>query len=382
VSRAPLRIVLAGAGHAHLNVLRQARALRAAGVEPLLVAPPVFHYSGLATAVLSGALAPDRARLDVAAYAAGCGVPHIPGEVTGVDLGARRLSLSDGRELGYEAVSFNVGSVTPVPEDPGVGDIAGEGGTWPVKPLDRLAALRRRVEDLVREGGASPAVVVAGGGPTGFEVAAALAGLCERKGVRPDIRLLRRSPPDWAPPAALARLTSALQERGIVMVDGEAVGRGDGACRLADGRALPCDLLVLATGLKAPPVVSGLGLPVSAEGRLRVGPTLQSTGDPAVFAAGDCAVIAGAPRPAAGVFGVRAGPVLARNLAALASGRRMQGYAPQARWLSILDLGDGTGLALRGRAWSLGPGALALKRRLDLGFMARLWATSGEVLQD
>ena len=351
------------------------------------MAPPVFHYSGLATAVLSGALALHRARLDVAAFAAGCGVPHIPGEVTGVDLGARRLRLSDGRELGFEAVSFNVGSVTPVPEDPGAWDIAGEGGTWPVKPLDRLAALRRRVENLVREGGASPALVVAGGGPTGFEVAAALAGLCERRGVRPDIRLLRRSqpdwaPPDWAPPAALARLTSALQERGIVMVDGEAVGRSARTCRLADGRALPCDVLVLATGLKAPPVVSGLGLPVSAEGRLLVGPTLQSTGDPAVFAAGDCAVIAGAPRPAAGVFGVRAAPVLAGNLAALGSGRRMQGYVPQARWLSILDLGDGTGLALRGRAWSLGRGALALKRRLDLGFMARLKATSGEVLQD
>jgi NADH dehydrogenase FAD-containing subunit len=377
VSRARLRVVLAGAGHAHLCVLQRAGELRTAGVEPVLVAPAVFHYSGLATAVLSGALPPSRASLNVAALAARCGVPHVPAEVIGVDRSARRLSLSSGEEFSYDAVSFNIGSITDFP-----GDQEGDGATWPVKPLHRLLALRSEVETQIREGGGSPAIVVAGGGPTGFEVAAALAGLCERHGLRPDIHLLRRSPPDWAPPAALARLSSALERRGVVMVDGEAVERGPVACRLADGRALPCDVLVLATGLKAPPVVAGLGLPLSDDGRLRVGPTLQSPEDPAVFAAGDCAVIAGARRPAAGVFGVRAGPVLARNLAALGAGKRMRRYTPQARWLSVLDLGDWTGLALRGGLWSQGRGALALKRRIDLGFLDRLRAASGEVLED
>lgn len=377
MSRARLRVVLAGAGHAHLCVLQRAGELRTAGVEPVLVAPAVFHYSGLATAVLSGALPPSRASLNVAALAARCGVPHVPAEVIGVDRSARRLSLSSGEEFSYDAVSFNIGSITDFP-----GDQEGDGATWPVKPLHRLLALRSEVETQIREGGGSPAIVVAGGGPTGFEVAAALAGLCERHGLRPDIHLLRRSPPDWAPPAALARLSSALERRGVVMVDGEAVERGPVACRLADGRALPCDVLVLATGLKAPPVVAGLGLPLSDDGRLRVGPTLQSPEDPAVFAAGDCAVIAGARRPAAGVFGVRAGPVLARNLAALGAGKRMRRYTPQARWLSVLDLGDWTGLALRGGLWSQGRGALALKRRIDLGFLDRLRAASGEVLED
>ena len=93
-------------------------------------------------------------------------------------------------------------------------------------------------------------------------------------------------------------------------------------------------------------------------------------------------MITGSPRPPAGVFGVRAAPTLAHNLAALGTGSRMRAYAPQSRWLSILDLGDGTGLAMRGRLWSLGRGALILKRRLDLGFIDGLRATSGEVLED
>ncbi len=357
-------------------MLGRAGTLRAAGVEPILVAPPAFHYSGLATAVLSGALPPERAVLDVAALAARFGVPHIAGKVAAVDRQARRLCLSDGQELAYDAVSFNIGSVT----DPG-GDLPGEGETWRVKPLSGLAGLRARLDDHIADG-VSPSIVVAGGGPTGFEVAAALAGRMERAGLSPGMVILRRSTPDWAPGRALERLSAALQSRGILQTSGEATSRRPGEVLLSDGRALPCDLLVLATGLQAPAIFGGLGLPLFADGRLEVGPTLQSPGDPTVFAVGDCAVITGSPRPPAGVFGVRAAPTLAHNLAALGTGARLATYTPQARWLSILDLGDGTGLALRGRLWSLGRGALILKRRLDLGFIDGLRATSGEMLED
>lgn len=374
--RARVRVVLAGAGHAHLLVLKHAGALRAAGVEPILVAPPTFHYSGLATAVLSGALTPGRAMLDVCALASRCGVPHLPAEVRAVDRGARRLHLSDGQDLAYDAVSFNTGSVTDVG-----GDLPGEGETWPVKPLSGLAGLRARLDDHLADG-VSPSILVAGGGPTGFEVAAALAGRVERAGLSPRVVILRRSAPDWAPGRALERLSAGLQRRGILQTSGEAAVRRPGEVLLSDGRALPCVLLVLATGLRAPDVIADLGLPLSTDGRLAVGPTLQSTEDPRVFAVGDCAVITGSPRPPAGVFGVRAAPILAHNLAALGTGGRLATYAPQSRWLSILDLGDGTGLALRGRFWSLGRGALMLKRRLDLGFVDGLRAASGEVLED
>ena len=172
------------------------------------------------------------------------------------------------------------------------------------------------------------------------------------------------------------------QRRGILQTSGEAAFRRPGEVLLSDGGTLPYDLLVRATGLRAPDVIADLGLPLSEDGRLEVAPTLQSPADPGVFAVGDCAVITGSPRPAAGVFGVRAAPILARNLAALGTGGRLAAYAPQSRWLSILDLGDGTGLALRGRLWSLGRGALMLKRRLDLGFVDGLRAASGEVLED
>lgn len=371
------RVVLVGAGHAHLHIVRHAAVLRAAGVDPILVAPPLFHYSGLATGVLSGALSGGQAQIDIAALASHFGVQHFAAEATAIDRPGRCLRLTDSQDLTFDAVSLNVGSVTPDPGGLGRGlDV------WPTKPLTGLIDLRARVESHIRERGASPAIVVAGGGLSGFEIAAALAGLAERKGAYPRIHLVMKSPATWAPRQAITRLSAALRRRGVVLLSDEVVERGVATCELSGGRRLPCDMLVLAAGLSAAPIVASLGLPLSGDGRLRLGPTLQSLSDPAIFAAGDCSAVEGFPRPAAGVFGVRAAPVLLHNLAALGSGEPLRRYVPQRRWLSIMDLGDGTGLAMRGQLWWMGRSALALKRRIDLGFVGRMRAPSGEPLQD
>lgn len=361
------RLVLVGAGHAHLHLVREAARLRAAGLEVTLIAPPRFQYSGLASGVLSGALAVETAEIDVLVLASAFGVRHLPQPVTAIDRTARTLTLGGGAIEPFDLLSLNIGSVVADPYD-----LASQAGVWPVKPLANLSALRTRIEAESALGGAPPRIVVAGGGQSALEIAASLCGLLERQGVRPDVALVA---PDYGaalPPVARARLLRSLALRGVAFRSGTVVGREAQACRLADSALLPCDHLVLATGLVAPPLIADLALPVDDDGRLRVTATLQSVGDPAIFAAGDCAVIRDHPRPAAGVFGVRAAPVLRDNLAALGCGEPLRSYRPQTRWLSIMDLGDGRGLAIRGGFWSFGCMALRLMRHLDLGFVRRM----------
>jgi NADH dehydrogenase FAD-containing subunit len=360
-----MRLVLVGAGHAHLHLLKRASALRAASLDVTLIAPAEFHYSGLASAVLSGALPAAAARIDVAALAAAHEVEHLQTTVESVDRLGRTVRPAQGADLPFDLMSFNVGSTVRDPMG-----LAAAQEVWPVKPLARLFDLKTRLEVELRGEGRTPTVVVAGGGQTGFEIAAAVAGLCARHGRRAAVTVVSRTTPHWAPAAALAGLGRHLAARGIEVVASEVVAREAGCCRLADGACLPCDMLVLAGGLGAPSLIAGLGLPTDEAGRLRVTPALHAPDDPAVFAAGDCAVIEASPRPPAGVFGVRAAPILAANLIARAGGAALRAYEPQRRWLSIMDLGDGTGLALRGRMWWRGRMALWLKRRLDLGFVA------------
>ena len=359
-----MRLALVGAGHAHLAVIAQAGRLRTAGLDPVLIAPATFDYSGLAGAVLAGAIPRRDARIDIAALAQAHGVDHRTGLVTTLDRAARTLTLSDGSVEPYDLVSFNIGSM--------VGELAGtHAAVWPVKPLTNLFELQQGLmTDLTAS--RRPALVVVGDGPTAFEIAASLIGLNERMERQPDVILIGPgADADWAPAGAARHLIRSLERRGLRRVRASVVGHAGGEVCLDDGRVLACDHLVVATGLRAPALATTFGLPHDPLGRLRVTPTLQSPGDPAVFAAGDCAAIKGYPRPFAGVFGVRAAGVLIDNLCATARGAQTRPYRPQAQWLSILDLADGTGLAIRGPLWGAGRLALRLKRHLDLGFVKR-----------
>ncbi len=362
-----LRVFLVGAGHAHLHIIRRAQALRDAGIDLCLISPPTFRYSGLATGSLSGDLDLDAGEIAVGALAAAYGVEYRQSVVTEVDRANQRATLTDGAVLAFEVISFNIGSTVADPHG-----LHRQPDVWPVKPLAQIFELRQLLEAAIGRSGQCPAVVVAGSGQTGFEVAAALAGLCERRGVSPRITLIGPTPDaSWAPPAAAQKLLSALRNRGVRLKGGQVVARAVGDCQLASGETIACDRLVLAGGLVAPGLTRRLGLPTDKAGRLRTTSELRSVGDPHVFAVGDCAVVADDPRPCVGVFGVRAAPVLVRNLMAMATGAPLTAYRPQRRWLSIMDLGDGTGLALRGRWWWFGRGALRLKRWLDLRFIAR-----------
>lgn len=79
------------------------------------------------------------------------------------------------------------------------------------------------------------------------------------------------------------------------------------ALQLADGRAVPFDECLWTTQASAAGWLAATGLPVADDGFLLVDDFLQSDGGPPnVFAAGDVASNARAPRPKAGVFAVRA----------------------------------------------------------------------------
>ncbi|MFN3945372.1 MAG: NAD(P)/FAD-dependent oxidoreductase [Allosphingosinicella sp.] len=327
-------LLLIGAGHANLLLTCQVRRLRAAGLDPVMLSPRWFHYSGLATGVLSGALPDDANRVDVAALCACRGIFHVDASCTGIEDG--RARIDGGGALPFDFASVNVGSHVAAPF-PAV----------PAKPLANLTVLKRR---LIAAGRAR--IAVAGAGPTGTEIAACLAGLAERQ--RLDLAITLCGPrPDWP------GLYRSLAGRGVALEDAKIVGHAEGAALLDGGGRIPVDEIVAATGLVGGPPA----IPVDA--------TLRSRDDPRIFAAGDCADFLPRPLPKHGVFGVRQAPVLLRNLIAAAEGRPLARYRPQRRWLSIMDLGDGSGFATWGGLSHRSRAALLVKRRLDLAFVSR-----------
>ena len=137
---------------------------------------------------------------------------------------------------------------------------------------------------------------------------------------------------------------------------------------MADGTAIAFDHALVATGLRAAPLVEACNLPADERG-LHVLDRLHAASDDRVFAAGDCARIDGYDLPKVGVFGVRAAPVLAANLISRTADQRLAAYKPQRIWFAAQNLGDGTGLASWGPAWWQGRSALAIKDWNDRRFM-------------
>jgi selenide,water dikinase len=94
-----------------------------------------------------------------------------------------------------------------------------------------------------------------------------------------------------------------------------------------------------------------------------------------VWAAGDCATLADHPgTPKAGVYAVRQGPVLARNLRAALGDGAPAPYVPQRTFLSLLNTADGKALLRWHEVVSHSRVAWWLKDRIDRRFVSRYHA--------
>ena len=98
---------------------------------------------------------------------------------------------------------------------------------------------------------------------------------------------------------------------------------------------------------------------------------LQSVSHENVFAAGDCATMVNFTRPKSGVYAVRAGPPIARNLRHYLNSEPLAAYAPHAHSLYLVSTGDRYAIASWGSLALEGRWVWRWKDRIDRGFVAK-----------
>ena len=361
-------VILVGAGHVHLYVAAHAEALVERGARVVLVDPAKFWYSGLATGMLGGMYAPAEDQVDPRTLIEAHGGEFIQDRVAFVNTGARQLRLAGGDDLAYDYVSINVGSRVNMDAIPGA---AHDPSVWPVKPVCNLWKLREHLEARFRAG-ETPTVAVIGGGPSGSEVAANLSALAARHAIAMQVTLITSSDRLIAPAPACAAwaLRRRLAQRGVVIRMHTSIVRRESKSLITeDGSRIDADVVVLASGLEAHPLVHEMGLPTHPKNGLRIHGTLQSIADDRVFAGGDCAAMEDFHLPKLGVFGVRQSAYIHANLLASLEGKPLTEYKPQKRYLAILNLGDGTALSTWGPFWWNGRSSMWLKDLIDRRFL-------------
>lgn len=350
-------LVLLGAGHAHLEVLRRFAERAEPGLRVTLIArEPRSLYTGMLPGLIRGDYAFAEAHVDLAPLAAAAGAALVLAEATAIDPVRRAVRLAGLREIGFDLLSIDIGGVPDMPAD---------GGT-PVRPI---GGFLHRLDAIVTALPASGRIAIVGAGAAGTELALAVK---RRFGVSVTLVSATIEPLPAAPARARAAARAALTGAGVELACGvRAVGFALGRLRLSDGSALNADAALWATGAGGPVLLRASGLACDANGCVLVDRTLTSVSHRGIFAAGDCAAIRGAARPKAGVWAVRAGAPLADNLRRAAQGRRPRRWHPQRTALAILGLGDGTAIAWRNGLAFSGTTAWRWKDRIDRRWMAR-----------
>lgn len=313
------RIVVLGAGYAGLAAARGlARSMRGARVTVVDARAEFVERVRLHQAVAGQ----EVRRWDLRKMLGDKGIEFVRAEVVDLDPEAGLIRLGTGAELGYDTLVYALGSAADRARVPGVAEYA------------RVLATPEDVRTLP----AGPVVVV-GAGATGIELAAELAE------AHPDsaVTLLGASAPGaWLSARAADLIAGTLSDLGVaIRSDAEVAEVLPDGVRLTDGTVVPAATVVWTAGFTVPDLARRAGLDVDDYGRVRTDDTLRSISHPAVYAAGDAALMAGPgdrPLRMACATAIPAGGYVARAIA-----RRARGAEPDPMrfryYLQCLSLG-------------------------------------------
>ena len=360
------RILLVGAGHTNLHIVRMWMQQPIADASLTLISPfPCATYSGMLPGTLAGLYDPSDMEIDLHRLTRTAGVELLIDEAIALDAVRKEVRFRERPPVAYDVACIGVGSVPLQMEQ-----LKTHPGFVSIKPMFTAVP---RLDSAIRQTGNVPVrIAIVGGGAAGVEVAFCVEHRIRKAGGTPQITLVDANSQILTGfrPRTIQVVERELQRRGIdVRHGGRVIGLSGLDLTLDDGGILTADVVIWVTGACPPPLLEQVSLPKSASGFLRVHNTLQSVGDPSVFVVGDSADMDSETFDRAGVYAVRQGPILWQNLNCSLDGRGLIAYQPQRDFLRLLATGDGRAIAQW--KWFSGIGAhwWRLKDRIDSKFM-------------
>lgn len=366
------KLLLLGAGQAHLQVLARLARHHPGNLDVVLLTPFAHHTGhGCLPGFVTGQHTADEGRVALEPLVRAARARWVQGRCTGLDASAKQVQITPtgGAQgtpaaLGYDLLSIDVGTQ---PDRPWL-DVTMPGATHHalhLHPMEAFIALWPQVMALAQKQAVSLAVV--GAGVDGIELVFAAAQGVREHGL-PGARFTLITGGDEVgadlPPGVRQRVLAQLKHQGITVLREACTGMSEGEVHLGNGARLACDVPLLAMGMRPPVWLQGSGLALNEAGQVLVGPQLRSTSHAQVFAAGGVAAREdGAPGD------MHAGTVLAYNLLASHEGTPLRALPPARQRVALLACGTGYAIASWGPLSLGGRWAWGWKDRIDRGFL-------------
>lgn len=426
----PLKdLVLVGGGHAHVHVIKMMGMNPIEGLRVTLISKDVESpYSGMIPGYIAGYYSREECHIDLGRLCRFANVIMLHTEVINIDTRRRMVYCSDQRPpIRYDVMSINIGivprplsrrdqsyslytstevkpvasrcdlpvdcshatalvtEVEPSDELSSRCDLSMNNSPCSitaVKPIDKFASRWDLLLDkLLRDGFQSTmTIAVVGGGAGGVELCFAVHYRIhqhfEQRGIDPDkiqILLINRGQCILPTHGHQARqiVLRLLEEKSIRLLNATDVcDVSESGLITRDGQCINANEVFWCTQAVGHEWLRRTGLQCDEDAFIEVNASLESANTKHVFACGDICSNLAYPRPKAGVFAVRAGPPLYRNLCRAIHNEPLEDWVPQDIFLGIIGTGYGYAVASKGGLGVEGRHMWKLKDRIDRKWMA------------
>ena len=261
------------------------------------------------------------------------------GSPIAIDHKNKEVKLDSSELLKFDHLIVALGSVTADFGIPGVKEF-----TLGMKSVSEALTIRaeimRRFEDLCRfEDDTKLSITVIGGGPTGVEMAGAIAELIRgplksdqaNAAAHINITLIEAGPrllPPFAPKLS-ARTKKDLEKLGVKVLLNAAVREVEHRkILLKDGSVIPSEITIWAAGVKGSDAMAQLNLPTMGN-RIAVDPTMQVKNYPYIWALGDIAAAIGKDGntlPMVAPVAIQQGKFIAKQIMRLAKNQKLENF--------------------------------------------------------
>ena len=368
-------LVLIGGGHSHLFVLKYLAMNPVPGMRLTLITRDLHTpYSGMLPGFIAGHYEYDEAHIDLRPLCVYARARLIRAEVNAIDVEQKVIMMADRPPVAYDLLSINIGSR---PSMPGFVE-AGE-NQFAVKPIDYFLNHWQKLEARILASPTPIKLAIIGAGAGGVELALSLQYRIEQaltlsRKVDQQLTISLVTDDDQILSTFSERLRRrflrVLKSRNIEVHCNSRVEQfNDGFIDVENRDPIESDAVIWVSSASAPDWLSTTGLKLDSDGFIAVNDRLQSCSHPQVFATGDIASVDRYPRPKSGVFAVRQGIPLAKNLARSLRNQTLKSFRPQKQFLSLISTGEPYAVAARGPWSAEGAWLWHIKNWIDCRFM-------------